>query len=191
MKTFNYILLLLILCSQPIFANQCDQHVAFISAMYKKISDTYTQPAEIRYEAIGNILSDSLDIDNISKSVLNSHWKTLSEGQQTEFKNLYKKYLVKHFANIIVEYFGKMEIKSNRPIKHFDGCITTVAFMYHEEPFYVSYFTINKSDGIHIFDMAFEQVRTVMVHRDEFRSKIRSSGIDGLMSLLRNEEDKS
>ena len=180
----------MILCSQSVLANQCDQHIAFISAIYKKISDSHDQAPELRQKTISKILGDTLEINGIAKSVLSSYWDSLSYDQQQEFKDVYKKYLVQHFANIIVQYFGKMEIKSNKPIKHFDGCITTVAFMYKDEPFYVSYFTINKNGDIKIFDMAFEQVRTIMVHRDEFQSKLHKSGIDDLIALLRNETDK-
>ena len=184
MKFYICIFVLLVLLANSIYANNCDQHVKFVSNIYKKITEVYNTSQD-KTKAVSEILVSTLDMNSISKAVLGSYWKNSSEEQRKEFQDVYTKYLIENFADVTTKYFGKMEIISSKPIKRFDGCITTVTFTYDEQTFYISYFTVKKDDKIYILDMAFEGIRTVILHRDEFQSKIRSSGLDCLIEILK------
>ncbi|MBQ4875410.1 MAG: ABC transporter substrate-binding protein [Rickettsiaceae bacterium H1] len=171
--------------------SDCGNHVLFIKEIYEDcdliINSKKTDKEKL--ELIEEIIIDNIDSKNVIALVLRDYWVNASKKEKDDFTEEYNKYIKQSYASLVKQYFGKMDIVRTTSIKKLQ-CVTNARYMYQDSPVYVSYFTIEKGDKIQIYDVAVEGIRMGIVHRDQFKSVLLNSGLNGLIEKLREENNR-
>jgi phospholipid transport system substrate-binding protein len=134
--------------------------------------------------AISAEIARAFDATAMAQSVLSTNWRSATEQQQNEFRDLLMQTIestyigrIKAYTNETVE-FRKEEINENRA-----SVETVIVTSSNEVP--VNYKLRLRSDGWFVYDVEVENVSMVSSYRDTYRSIVRRDGMDGLIEQMR------
>lgn len=121
-----------------------------------------------------------------AQSVLSTNWRQATPEQQAEFQDLMLKVLehtylhrIQAYTNETVEFKGE-EIEGNR-------ATVTSNIMTASGPIPVNY-KLRLKDGLwYAYDVEVENVSMVATYRETYRSIVSKSGIDGLLTQMRQQ----
>jgi phospholipid transport system substrate-binding protein len=126
------------------------------------------------------------DFYRMSQWVLGSHWKEASEEQQQRFIEKFKELLVNTYATALLEYTdqkveylpaegapGDWKAVITTRLKKGGSTTTSIAYKMH-----------NKDKDWKVYDVTVDGVSLIKTYRSSFDSKVKESGIEGLISSL-------
>ena len=129
-------------------------------------------------------INKAFDARAMSQSVLSTNWRDASEEQQEAFQALFMETLENTYIDRIEAYtneeveFHKEEINNNR------ATVNSVILAGNND-IPVNYKLRLRSDGWFVYDVEVENVSMVSSYRETYRSVVRRSGMDGLLTQMR------
>lgn len=121
----------------------------------------------------------------MAQSVLSTNWRSASESQQDEFRQLLMRTIestyigrVRAYTNETVE-FRSESVNGNR------AAVNTVIIS-NSGNIPIVYQLRQRRDGWFIYDVEIENVSMVSTYRETYRSVVRRDGMDGLLQQMRD-----
>lgn len=121
----------------------------------------------------------------MAQSVLSTNWRSASESQQDEFRQLLMRTIestyigrVRAYTNESVE-FRSESVSGNR------ASVNTVIIS-NSGNIPIVYQLRQRRDGWFVYDVEIENVSMVSTYRETYRSVVRRDGMDGLLQQMRD-----
>lgn len=149
-------------------------------------------PQPEREARFRRLLDEHFDMGAIAKFVLGRYWRTASEAQREEFRQLFEDFLVSSYSARFGEYRGKGFSVAGSDADNGAVIVHSKIDMPSSEDIRVDW-RLRPADGsFHIVDIIVEGVSMAVTQRSEFASVIQSrGGVDGLIEALRSKTAES
>lgn len=143
------------------------------------------------YKMVDEVLIPHVDLDRVSALVLGKNWRKATDTQKAEFKYEFKRMLVRTYATAFNELndWTMTYLASSQGNKPGDVLIRTKVIR-EGPPVAVDYRMRDKGQGWKVYDVKIEGMSLVTNYRSSFNRLIRTSGMDGLLSHLRANNDQ-
>ena len=180
---FNaFVLGFVLLFSNLSFAQTCED---FSNAFIKQATSATVSS---QYRAY---LAQSLDLQNATKFVLGSNWRTLTPDQRKKFHDIYSQYVVYKYASQMEKY-KIMEYKiistkndSKRPnICNSEILIKTTIQNKVAQVTLKSVISTKNENSPLFQDLILENISVLQLQRDEVESLLKSKGFDGMLKVF-------
>ena len=138
----------------------------------------------IRRQKVMDAVYERFDFTEMSKRVLGSQWRELSDKKQKEFSDLFTT-LLEH------AYIGKIENYSNQKVEFRDQRIKNdraevkTDIIDGEKVIPVSYIMMLKGSEWMVYDIVVEGVSLIRNYMEQFKEILRKDGYDSLLTQLR------
>ncbi len=157
--------------------------------------DAQLAPAE-REQKLRAIAESHFDFQEMSRSAIGYHWKTLTPAQQTEFVPLFTTFIEDAYLSRIESYSVE---KINQQIKSSmiqftkqttDGpdyaeVFSTVVLQDQKDPIPVNYLMRRAADEWKIYDITIDAISVIANYRNQFNRVLNNDGYDKLVSDIR------
>ena len=142
-----------------------------------------------RHRLIRKELEERFDWASICRSSLGRHWSKLTREQQTEFLELFKKFLETTYMDRIEPYYNELdriEYQGERIAEDNYASVKTTVVTKQKVEHPVEY-RLEKSgaDVWRVYDVVIEGVSLVKNYRTQFDEIITRSSVQGLMNELK------
>lgn len=134
------------------------------------------------------ILNDSFAIDYIARITLSRHRNKASKEELDEYSRLFPEFILKVNSSRLQKLdTTKLEIDQVVPNGKTDIFVRTKAFNADDKPLDVDWRVRSDKNGIYkIIDVKIEGISMVATQRDDFTSRISSSGVSGLNKYMKD-----
>ena len=141
---------------------------------------------EQRRRLLDEIAASRFDYAEMSKRVLGSYWKPLTEVQKNEFVEVYKSFLSDKYAGRIEDYTGRKQEVSYLT-ERIDGLYAEVRTEFRSEKTTIPMdYRLSLKDGRwSAYDIIIDSVSLVSNYRSQFQKIIRESSYEELVKKLR------
>ena len=135
-------------------------------------------------DLIRQAVYEGFDSRAMAQSVLSTNWKAASIEQQTEFEALF-------FETLENTYIGRLEAYTNEKVEYHDESIkqkrasVETFIITSNKKIPINYKLRLRSNGWFIYDVEVENASMVSSYRETYRSVIRRSGMDDLLTQMR------
>jgi phospholipid transport system substrate-binding protein len=155
--------------------------------------DYYANNSAELYELIDKILLPNFDVQHAGKLVLGKqHWLAATEEQRRRFIAAFYLFLVKTYANGILEFDQERMAIMPEPTYSKDGrkaLVVTRLSMENGDSVEINY-ALRDSDGIwKIYDVRIDGVSYVQNYRNQFDAEISARGLDAVIKRLETEAE--
>lgn len=129
------------------------------------------------------------DVDRIGQFTLGRFWRTASDTEKTEYRELFRDYVVRTYLVRFNLYSGEtLKIINSRPVK--DGEVVVESIIERPSgnpPVRVDWILSPSGSEQKIIDVVVQGVSMSITHRQEFSSVIQNGGgqVEALLSALR------
>ena len=158
----------------------------------KQLTDPALSPVE-RRARFHALLDEHFDMGAIAKFTLGRYWRSATEEQRTEFRQLFEDFLVQSYSTRFAEYHGEGFVVVGSAADA--GGVIAVHSKVHmpsSEDIRVDWHLRAADGGFTIVDIVVEGVSMAVTQRSEFASVIQSrGGIAGLLDALRAKNAQS
>ena len=143
------------------------------------------------YKMVDEVLIPHVDLERVSILVLGRFWKKATDDQQVAFKHEFKRMLVRTYATAFNELDDwNMTYLASREGKKPDDILIRTKVTRDGPPVAVDYRMRNQGQGWKVYDVKIEGMSLVTNYRSSFNRLIRTSGMDGLLSHLRENNNQ-
>lgn len=168
---------------------------AFMQSLGEKAIADLTDPAVPQSERearFRHLLDEHFDMGAIAKFVLGRYWRTASEAQRNEFRQLFEDFLVSSYSARFGEYRGQGFNVAGSDSDNGAVIVHSMIDMPSSEDIRVDWRLRSGDGAFHIVDIVVEGVSMAVTQRSEFASVIQSrGGVDGLIEALRSKTAES
>ena len=143
------------------------------------------------YKMVDEVLIPNVDLDRVSSLVLGRFWKKTTDDQKKSFKYEFKRMLVRTYATAFNELDDwNMTYLASRQGKTTDDILVRTKVTGDGPPVAVDYRMRDGGQGWKVYDVKIEGMSLVTNYRSSFNRLIRTSGMDGLLTHLRENNDQ-
>ncbi|MGR4000557.1 MAG: ABC transporter substrate-binding protein [Alphaproteobacteria bacterium] len=161
---------------------------ALVGTSIQLLSDLSVPQTE-REKRFQALLVENFDIDAISGFILARSWRSATQEQRNEFKEIFVRAVAQRFVPVFEDYEGDalqvsgVRVDAKRP----RVAEAEISIPYGENNLAkTSWRVYHKENGTYkIIDAKVEGVSMTLSLRQEYASIIRRDGVDGLLDLLR------
>jgi phospholipid transport system substrate-binding protein len=145
------------------------------------------------YALVNEVIIPHFDFERASQLVLGRYWRTADDAQRTRFENAFKELMVRTYANALFQYVDQ-KINYKPSLTDADGqraVVRTEIIKPGETPIPVNYrMHLMKNGEWKVYDVFVDGISLIVTYRDSFASEIRQSGLDSLITHMRNHNQK-
>jgi len=140
------------------------------------------------YALVTDIVVPHLDIPRIARIVLGKHARRVDAAALDEFTGEFRTLLVRTYATSLMAYQGERIDVSQSAQRSARGTATVDLRVYRADgaPIEISFLTHNRSGPWLVYDIRIEGISLVTNYRSEFSTILRSQGVEGLITTLKN-----
>jgi phospholipid transport system substrate-binding protein len=149
-----------------------------------------------REQKLRAIAEDHFDFQEMARSAIGYHWKTLTPAQKSEFVPLFTTFIEDAYLSRIESYSVE---KINQQIKSSliqftkqtnDGpdyaeVFSTVTLEDRKDPIAVNYLMRHDASEWKIYDITIDAISVIANYRNQFNRVLNSDGYDKLVSIMR------
>ncbi|MEX0582712.1 MAG: ABC transporter substrate-binding protein [Sneathiella sp.] len=133
-------------------------------------------------------LDESFDMERIGRFVLGQAWRNATEAQRTEFLKVFRDFMVASYSDKIGSYSGEdLKIKDATSLNDNESLVHSMIVRPDGPPIKLDWRVRKTDSGDKIVDVIIEGISMAQTHRSEFASVINQSGVDGLISKLKDQ----
>jgi phospholipid transport system substrate-binding protein len=137
-----------------------------------------------RRDGIMKVVEKVFDFQDMAKRALGSNWANITNDQQTEYVDLFSKFLAKTYIDKVEDVKpGIVTFDSERTIE--DKALVKTKVSLNKELFPLDYKLQSHPDSWRVYDVVIENVGLVTNYRNEFAGIMRKEKFEGLMERLR------
>lgn len=151
------------------------------------------RPLEKREEAVEGMLRDNLELETMGRFVLGPEWRKADDDQRKAYVELFSEFVVRTYSRRLGGYGGQnFEVTGTSQAGKSDAMvITSISSNDGSPPVQAGWRVKTANDGkLKIVDVVVEGVSMLQTQRSEFDSVVRRSGLEGLLTLLREKLDQ-
>ncbi|MEH6475355.1 MAG: ABC transporter substrate-binding protein [Sneathiella sp.] len=141
------------------------------------------------------IVIQNFNMPLIGRFVLGKHWRKSSKDQQSEFQDLFQKYIITTYQKRIGDYAGEnLKIVKARLLNKKEVLVNSQILRPKGPPIKLDWrIRKSKNDGQQIIDLIVENVSMALTHREEFSSVVSKNDgdVEGLLKRLRKHVAKA
>lgn len=195
MKLFSIVFASLSLVSASVADNLSSTPEILIKSTTEQVLDRVKRdkeqlrdnPGEM-FDLVSDLIFPNFDFDIMSRFVMGTSWKSLSEEKRKAFADQFRKLLVRTYASALLE-FSDQEL-SYIPSESKAGGKTAKVMQQIKtksgEPMIISYRLHNRDVNWKVFDVSVSGVSLVKTYRASFQSITDSQGVDALIKSLKD-----
>lgn len=157
--------------------------------------ETIRDDADSAAALIDAVFGPHIHFRLMSQLVLTTHWRDASDAQRDRFVDAFRSHLARSYANLLTSNLDDalrvierdeqlLELRSTTEPDARGRVSVRGDFNIDGERMPVTYRLIDTDDGWKIWDMVIENISFVTNYRDEFGSRARRAGLDGLIDEL-------
>ena len=177
----------------PVIQSAIDSILASFSANRKQLENNRKQ----LFDLVDQIASPLFDFDYISQLILGPNWKTATVQQRGEFAQEIKRLLIATYATALFLYtgnetisFDETSVKQRKSIKFAtmrgqfetgEGSKVDMVYSLMQKP----------GENWKIYNLTVAGLNVVLNYRNVIQSFILKDGIDGMIALMKTNNDKS
>jgi phospholipid transport system substrate-binding protein len=150
------------------------------------------QEPERVYKIIDNYILPNLDDITMAKLAMGKNWRKATKQQKLAFIKEFRRLLIRTYSKSLIE-FKDQEIKYFPVIVAADSNKTTVKAEVIQPggpSIPMAYRMRIKNNAWKVYDIKIDGISLVTSYRGTFTQEIRKSGIDGLLTYLRDKNSK-
>lgn len=158
----------------------------YLNNLFQKVQDVSSIN---NLKPLSALIDRNLAFDYISKFVLGNYGRNLSNDDMEKFKELYKNFLVKSYAEKLeLISDGKFEIQKISEDEHNPGMFFVIAQFIDKDKNTIDLILmiLQKGNDFLLADIAVENISVIVNHRAEFASVIENGGFEDLLQKLKN-----
>ncbi|MEC9376077.1 MAG: ABC transporter substrate-binding protein [Pseudomonadota bacterium] len=184
--------------SKPLFSSEAGQLNPYeviektASKLQEKLSgkqEYYSKNTDKLYNLIDSTLLPNFDIEHSGKLVLGkSNWVSASTDQRARFIDAFYTFLIKTYADAILEFDQERMIVKAEPKFSKDrqkAQVTTELKMLNGNNIQVNYLLRYYRDAWKIYDVRIDGVSYVQNYRNQFDAEISALGLDAVIERLK------
>ncbi|PHQ69319.1 MAG: toluene tolerance protein [Sneathiella sp.] len=152
-----------------------------------KILSDKSLSEEQKEQKFDQFLDADFDMPRIARFVLGRSWRGATKAQKTEFRAVFRNYMVSSYAQKIGTYSGEnIKIIDSKSINDKESLVYTLIERPQGPPIKLDW-RVRTNDGKQkIVDVIIEGVSMALTQRSEFASVVNNrGGVDGLISELK------
>ena len=191
MKKFKVVLFLLFI-SFCFLGNLCAETLTPTKTIEKAIDEIIviveklpgTENSTPRRDEIMSVVEKVFDFEDMAKRALGANWVNITKDQQTEYVDLFSKFLAKTYIDKVEDVkAGIVTFDSERIID--DKALVKTKVKLNDELFPLDYKLQSHPNQWRVYDVVIENVGLVTNYRNEFAGIMRKEKFEGLMERLR------
>ena len=158
-----------------------------ISLIVSKYKDRFETDEEFLRDKMNSTVMPKLDIKLMSKIILGKKiWTNLSATQKDDFVEAFKYRMTSTYMKSITAFDGeKVIFLPYEPGKRENIAYVKSKYLIPGGDIAVDYRLIKKSDEWKVYDIIFDGISLMKNYRADFREHVTESGIDSLITSLR------
>ncbi|MGI9509010.1 MAG: MlaC/ttg2D family ABC transporter substrate-binding protein [Geminicoccaceae bacterium] len=151
------------------------------------------QKDEQQLEKLTGLLNEAINLDTTGRLILAKNWRSASDEQREAYLTLFGPYALDNLASKIRASSAEVPLESFEIIKgevvgKNDVLVSTDLFWPGYPPYRLDWRLRGREDGsLQAIDVVVEGISMVVTQRAEFASVIERSGLDGLLSEMRDQ----
>ncbi|HUY26927.1 MAG TPA: ABC transporter substrate-binding protein [Candidatus Binataceae bacterium] len=146
-------------------------------------------PAAQRRDQLKQIIAQTFDFTEMSRSALGYHWKQISGDQQQEFTTVFTTFIEDSYLAKINDYSGQ-QVQFVRQSK--DGPqyaqVETNIVASGKDPIAVNYRLLSENGQWKIYDVTVEAISIIANYRNQFNRVINNQGYPKLIADLKTKQ---
>ena len=158
-----------------------------ISSLVSKYKDRFETDEEFLRDKMNSTVMPKLDIKLMSKIILGKKiWTNLSTTQKDDFVEAFQYRMTSTYMKSITAFDGeKVVFLPYEPGKRENIAYVKSKYLIPGGDIAVDYRLIKKSDEWKVYDIIFDGISLMKNYRADFREHVSQSGIDSLITSLR------
>jgi phospholipid transport system substrate-binding protein len=149
-----------------------------------------------REQKLRSIAESHFDFQEMAKSAIGYHWKTLTPAQQAEFVPLFTTFIEDAYLSRIESYSVEkinqqiqssmiQFIKQTSTGPDYAEVFSTVVLQDRKDPIAVNYEMRHDGSEWKIYDITIDAISVIANYRNQFNRVLNSDGYDKLVSIIR------
>ncbi len=148
------------------------------------------RPIEERRREIRKILSENMDIQSISQSVLATKWKEATPEEKRGFVEFFQQYIENTYLDPIESYRDEEIEYTKEKVRGERAVVSTIIHRRDRPDLPVNYRLRLKQDRWYLYDVEIEGSSLINTYRTTFTEIVRSDGMEGLLDDLRHRVER-
>jgi phospholipid transport system substrate-binding protein len=153
------------------------------------LRDTSTPLAQ-RQDKLRQIVAQTFDFTEMSKSALGYHWKQITPDQQKEFTDAFIAFIEDSYLSKINDYRGQqVAFKGSRNDgPQYAQVSTDIIEPNGEDPIHVNYLLLKEDGTWKIYDVTVDAISIIANYRNQFNRVMNNKGYDVLIKDLKSKQ---
>jgi len=189
-RKFVTAFLLLLVCSLAHAISSPTEQVRSTTDKVLGIIRDDSRPLDERRRLVREILSENMDIQSISQSVLATHWKEATPEEKRGFVEFFQQYIENTYLDPIESYRDEKIEYAREKVRGERAVVYTVIHRGEQPEVPVNYRLRLKGDRWYLYDVEIEGASLINTYRTTFAEIVRSEGMDGLLEDLRQRVER-
>ena len=145
------------------------------------------QDTSLRRKELRGIISPHFDFREMAKRSLGVHWSKISEGEQTEFADVFTELLADTYIKRIEKIQPGQVSVDGQKVRGTKALVNTLVEDKGDK-FPINYKFLNRSGHWKVYDVIIENIGLVANYRTEFAGIIRKEKFAGLLQRLKDKQ---
>jgi len=146
-------------------------------------------PAAQRRDQLKQIIAQSFDFTEMSRSALGYHWKQISADQQQEFTAVFTTFIEDSYLAKINDYSGQqVQFVRQRNDGPQYAQVETNIVQAGKDPVAVNYRLLSENGQWKIYDVTVEAISIIANYRNQFNRVINNQGYPKLIADLKSKQ---
>ncbi len=191
-------LLLASFWAQPLLAAQNPQELVkettnSILGKIEQHKKELEQSPEKIYPMVEDLVLPQFSFERMSQLVLGKHWKRATATQKKQFTKEFRELLVRTYAVALLNYSGQgieyMPLRTNP--EDTKVVVKTMVKGDGTPPLPIDYKLYKHNGEWRVYDLVIDNLSLLANYRQNYGSKIKRYGLDGLLQRLQEHNDKN
>lgn len=158
----------------------------------KNDGDRMKSDPEYLQSRVDELIVPHLDFDTMTKLAVGKFWRRADAAQQTELVAQFKTLLLNTYTGALTEYSGEtITFEPFRPEEREDRAVVRSTFSQSGGSDVPVVYKLRDKNGWTIYDIEVNAISLVTSYRTAFTEEIGKGGIDGLITTLKERNNKS
>lgn len=156
-----------------------------------KILQNKSTPVAQRRRQLRDLVQQHFDFDDMARSALGYHWRTLKPAQRQEFTKLFKSFIEDAYLSKIQDYSGqKVQFISENMDGPGYSQVRSRVVQDGKAPIPLNYMLERENNAWKIYDVTVDNISIIANYRNQFNRVINNEGFDKLMVDMRNKQQQ-
>ena len=137
-------------------------------------------------DIVGRLIVPRFDFMRITQFAMGRNWAKATPQEQKEIVEQFSRLLTRTYSNAIASLKElDIEVKGTKANSNANDVTVKTQMIGRPQPVAIDYSLMNSAGGWKVYDVTVEGISLIAAYRDEFGSLVSSSGISGLIDVLK------